>query len=408
MNNKALTVLLIEDSPAYAELVQQWLSGKDGGTKYVLNWTDSFGAGMSRLARGGVDVILLDLGLPDVQGRATFKAARSHAPGIPILVLTGNEDESVALEAIKEGAQDYIVKNTCSRELLCKAIQCAVLRHPSEAHAMPAGTADSTRVIGVMGSKGGVGATTVACNLAVELRRQTDQKALLADLDLNAGLVSFMMNSGAEHSILDAVSNIQRLDLSWDAIVAQGDEDLHIVRSPSLLGIDDPDAHRIGDVLTFVRGFYRWIVLDLGRLTVLSMSLMDKIDKLFLVTATSVPALYEAKRVMGALRRANVDPERIRLIVNQLANTPDFSTSELQQIFGIPAYAKLPDASPEFRDVRMQGRLPSENGVFRANIARLARRIAGLPEEESRRGLSQLLAFGGKSRRVVTGATAGA
>ena len=71
-----------------------------------------------------------------------------------------------------------------------------------------------------------------------------------------------------------------------------------------------------------------------------------------------------------------------------------------------------PDASlgpvdlvvPEFRDVRMQGRLPSENGVFRDNIARLARKVAGLPEEESRRGLSQF--FGGKSRRAETTAPA--
>jgi len=92
----------------------------------------------------------------------------------------------------------------------------------------------------------------------------------------------------------------------------------------------------------------------------------------------------------------------------QLANTPEFSSSELQQIFGMVPYAKLPDASPEFRDVRMQGRLPSENGVFRDNIARLARRVAGLPEEESRRSLSQFLSFGGKSRRAETAAPAGA
>jgi Flp pilus assembly CpaE family ATPase len=406
MRNKPLTVLLIEDSPAYAELVQQWLSNKDSAA-FVLNWTDSLQAGMNRLARGGIDVILLDLGLPDSEGRKTFVAVRSHATGVPIVVLSANEDESLALEAIRDGAQDYIDKSSCNGELLAKAIQCAVLRHGHPA-AISGGesAADRTRVIGVMGAKGGVGATTVACNLAVELRRQTGQKVLLADLDVNGGLVSFMMNCAAEHSILDAVSNIHRLDLSWDSIVTRGDNDLHIVRSPGLLGVDDPDAGKIGDVLTFVRGFYRWIVLDLGRLSVLSLRLLDRIDSLFLVTGTTVPALFEAKRVLGALRRADIDAERMLLIVNQVANTPDFSFSELQQIFGVAPYAKLPDASPEFRDVRMQGRLPSENGMFRGNIARLARKVAGLPEEESRRGLSQF--FGGKSRRAESIAPAGA
>jgi Flp pilus assembly CpaE family ATPase len=407
MNKKPLTVLLIEDSPAYAELVQQWLSSKDGA--FVLNWTDSLKAGLNRLSRGGIDVILLDLGLPDSEGGKTFVAAQAHGASAPIIVLSANEDESLALKAIQDGAQDYIEKSSCNGELLAKAIQCAVLRHghPAATAGGESGT-DRTRVIGVIGAKGGVGATTVACNLAVELRRQTEQKVLLADLDVNGGMVSFMMNCVPEHSILDAVCNIHRLELSWDSIVTHGDNDLHIVRSPGLLGVDDPDAGKIGDVLTFVRGFYRWIVLDLGRLSVLSLSLLDKIDSLFLVTGTTVPALFEAKRVMGGLRRAGIDAERILLIVNQLANTPEFSSSELQQIFGMVPYAKLPDASPEFRDVRMQGRLPSENGVFRDNIARLARRVAGLPEEESRRSLSQFLSFGGKSRRAETAAPTGA
>src|SRR5450756_1585784 len=106
MSNKPLTVLLIEDSPAYAELVQQWLSSKDSAA-FVLNWTDSLQAGLNRLARGGIDVILLDLGLPDSGGRKTFVAAQSHAAGVPIVVLSANEDESLALEAIRDGAQDY-------------------------------------------------------------------------------------------------------------------------------------------------------------------------------------------------------------------------------------------------------------------------------------------------------------
>src|SRR5689334_7086603 len=164
MSNKSLTVLLIEDSPAYAELVQEWLSSKESKA-FVLNWTDSLEAGMNRLARGGIDVILLDLGLPDSEGRRTFKTARAHATSVPIIVLSGNEDESLALEAIRDGAQDYIEKNSCNGELLAKAIQCAVLRHshPAAISAMESGV-EHPRVIGVLGAKGGVGTTTVACS----------------------------------------------------------------------------------------------------------------------------------------------------------------------------------------------------------------------------------------------------
>jgi glutamate dehydrogenase (NAD(P)+) len=82
MITKTLEVLLIEDSPEYAQLVQRWLSAK-GDVTFVLNWTDSLMAGLNRLAQGGMDVILLDLGLPDSEGLETSTTTRAHAPGVP-------------------------------------------------------------------------------------------------------------------------------------------------------------------------------------------------------------------------------------------------------------------------------------------------------------------------------------
>jgi Flp pilus assembly CpaE family ATPase len=80
--------------------------------------------------------------------------------------------------------------------------------------------------------------------------------------------------------------------------------ELDVVRSPGLLGSGQADSDRLRHVLTLIRAFYRWIVVDLGRLSGFSRSLLDRIDELFLVTTTSVPALYEAKRAIGALRTA--------------------------------------------------------------------------------------------------------
>jgi response regulator RpfG family c-di-GMP phosphodiesterase len=80
LGKRTLTVLLIEDSPQYAHLVQHWLSDSAEGTGFLLNWTDSLAAGISRLERGGVDVILLDLGLPDCNGIESYRQTRARAP----------------------------------------------------------------------------------------------------------------------------------------------------------------------------------------------------------------------------------------------------------------------------------------------------------------------------------------
>jgi len=366
MTAQALKVLLIEDSAEFAELVHTWLSPK-GDIAFILSWSDSLMQGLNSLAEGNVDVILLDLGLPDSNGYETFTTVRTYAPAVPVIVLSGGDSESLALRMVQEGAQDYIIKSTCNAEMLSKALRYASVRRrgPGAAIAVEA-SSDRAKVIGVIGAKGGVGVTTVACNLAVELRLQTNQTALLADLNLDAGLVGFLMNAESDYSLLDAISNFHRLDRSvWGSIVAHTAGDVDVARSPGAFCEGDLDAEKLRFVLTLIRAFYRWILLDLGQLTRFSRGLLDRVDDVLLVTTTSVPALYEAKRVIGALRKAGFEGDRLRLIVNQLGNTQDFRGSELDHIFGIPVFAKLSGAAQQLHDACVQGKLPAESTDFR-------------------------------------------
>jgi Flp pilus assembly CpaE family ATPase len=398
---KTLTVLLIEDSPDYAALVQQWLSLRTD-IAFVLNWTDSLQAGLNRLKNGGVDVILLDLGLPDSSGLETFTRTKLQASGVPMILLSGDNSEQLALQMVQDGAQDYIVKGSCSGDSLAKAIQYAVVRTAGRSEKIGADLpADQATVIGVMGVKGGVGGTTLACNLAVELRRQTDKKTLLADLDLDGGMVSFLMGAESEYSVLDAVGNVDRLDPSfWEGLVAQCPGELDVLRSPSLPGVAQPDAEKFAHVLAVIRKLYRWVVADLGRPSGFSLGLLDKVTELFLVTTTSVPALYEAKRSIDSLRKAGFEGDRLRLIVNQLSRSQEFSGSELDRLFGVPVYAKFSAASQELHDACVQKKLPGKNSDFRLQMAALARKMAGLPPEKPRSRVSQIFSFVDKTAAV--------
>lgn len=398
MIKKTLTVLLIEDSPDYAELVRVWLADEED-VEFILKWTDSLLEGMNTLAQGGVDVILLDLGLPDSDGPATFTTAKNCARGVPILILSGGDSEALALRMVQEGAQDYLVKSSCSSATLKKAIRYAVVRYGAQGEKTGLTASPSrAKVIGVIGAKGGVGATTVACNLAVELSRQTGQRTLLADLDIDAGLVNFFMNIEARHSVLDGINHLHHLDVScWEGIVAKGAGGLHIARSPGLMGADTPDLDRARHLITVVAAFYQWILLDLGRLNAFSLSLLDRVDELLLVTTTGVPALYEAKRMIGALQKAGFEPDRLRLIVNQFGDRNDYSGSELGRMFGIHVYARLPGAVQELHDACVNGKQLSENSEFRGHIAGLARRVAGLPEKPKSK-VAQMLSFADKFR----------
>jgi len=397
MIKKTVTVLLIEDSAEYAELVSRWLTPKDD-IEFVVIWADSLREGLSRLKKGNIDAILLDLGLPDSHGLETFTAAKMQAAGVPILILSGTDTESRALQMIQQGAEDYyIMKSTCDGDLLVKALRYAVGRSSQRISEGPA--PDQGTVIGVMGAKGGVGVTTFACNLALELRLQTDQRALVADLDVNAGLVSFLMRTESESSILDAVANLHRLDHSfWNGIVAHGPGGVDIMPSPNLLGVDSADIGKIRDVFAAIRTFYRWTVLDLGRVASLSLSLLEKVSELYLVTTLAVPALHEAKRTIGVLRRAGLEPERLRLIVNQ-AGPEEFSGNEPGYLFGVPVYAKLPGAAREMDEACTKGQVLGANSDYRVQVADVARRIAVLPKMTHSAQGGHLRSFADKFRK---------
>ena len=127
MTENRLQVLLIEDNPGDVRLIREMLA--EAGTSDIgIESAESLSAGLEILTTGGLDVILLDLGLPDSQGLATLGRLYARVPDIPIVVLTGHGDEAVAIEAVKQGAQDYLVKGEVDEKLLVRSIHYAVER----------------------------------------------------------------------------------------------------------------------------------------------------------------------------------------------------------------------------------------------------------------------------------------
>jgi signal transduction histidine kinase len=125
-----MNVLLIEDDPASTEVIKAFI--EDDAGSFHLECVDYLKAGIDRLARGGVDLILLDFGLPDSAGLETFLRVHSHSPNVAIIPLTALGDEDLALKAIQLGAQDYLFKSSINRQLLIRAMRYAVERKRSE------------------------------------------------------------------------------------------------------------------------------------------------------------------------------------------------------------------------------------------------------------------------------------
>lgn len=127
MSDRILKILLVEDNPAEVELVCELLD-EANQTRFELTEVKRLDEGLTRLRQDDFDVVLLDLSLPDSQGLETLIRVKTHAPHMPIVVLTVLNDENLAVESVRKGAQDYLVKGQFEGELLVRSLCYAIAR----------------------------------------------------------------------------------------------------------------------------------------------------------------------------------------------------------------------------------------------------------------------------------------
>jgi DNA-binding response OmpR family regulator len=118
-------VLLIEDDEEAMLLVRYSLQ-EYGEGRFRLKWVETLSEGLTQLSKGGVDIVLVDLGLPDSSGPSSLASVREAAPEVPVLVLTGDTREETEFAAAAYGMDDYLVKNQLSGAQLLYAIRYSI------------------------------------------------------------------------------------------------------------------------------------------------------------------------------------------------------------------------------------------------------------------------------------------
>ena len=132
MDHETIRVLMIDDNPAAINLMQ-YLLEEEKDVSIELEHANTLASGIERLASGGIDVILLDVLLPDSRGFSAFADLRAEVPDVPVIILNGISDEILALKLVRDGAQDYLVKGEVTTSLLVRTIRCAIERTQGEA-----------------------------------------------------------------------------------------------------------------------------------------------------------------------------------------------------------------------------------------------------------------------------------
>lgn len=316
-----------------------------------------------------------------------FITPLKESPAPPMVVaMHSSADPETILAVMHAGADAYVYPPLASS--IPKALDrlAPLVERQRYSSNRPGG-----KTLGFLSAKGGCGATTIACHVAVELARQGTGEVLLADLDLDAGLIGFLMKSKSRFSVLDALTNTDRLDLSyWRALISNGIPRLQIVRAPGAQPRrQEPRQNDVRTVLRFVRFQYDWAVLDLGRgMNPLVLSGLEEVDEAFLVTTLDVPALHQVKEIVRSLMDGGYPSERLRLVLNRVPKNPDVMPEELENLLGVSVYAMLPDDYASIYEAYAEGQLVPSASPLGKQLVRMAAKIAGIQEQSSKKRFS--------------------
>lgn len=127
-----IRILLVEDNPGDVRLLKETLAEADASDLQILATADRLMAAGEILARQEFDLVLLDLSLPDSHGLQTIASVRELAPLLAVVVLTGLDDETLAMDALRKGAQDYLVKGQTDSRLLVRSVRYSLERRKAQ------------------------------------------------------------------------------------------------------------------------------------------------------------------------------------------------------------------------------------------------------------------------------------
>jgi diguanylate cyclase (GGDEF)-like protein len=232
VNTEARTrILLIEDNPDHALIVSRALEQRAPG-RYAVVHVERLQEGLERLGEQRFDIVLLDLSLPDSQGLAGIPPLRARAPEVPVIVITASNSEALGEEAVRAGAQDYLVKGEADGRVLARAIRHAIARQ--QLHEILRGLALRDELTGLYNRRGFV---TLA-EQHLKLARRNGRGALLVFADVDGfKRVNDRFGHAEGDRALVAVAQVLRSAFRETDIVARvgGDEF-------AVLAVEAPDA----------------------------------------------------------------------------------------------------------------------------------------------------------------------
>ena len=281
------------------------------------------------------DVIVMDINMPGMDGIAAAEIISQRLPNSPVIMMSVHGEAEHLKRAMLAGAREFLVKPFSADEFstsikrvhereLVRREQIQATRDAAAAPGTPAGTADGSvedhQVVAVFSPKGGVGRTTLATNMALALRRQTEQRVALVDANLQFGDVGVLLNLNPKNrSMLDAVEGGEPDRDILESVMIDHSTGIRVLLAPpSPEGADLVTPAYLRKIIDMLRENHDWVIVDLpSGLNDHTLGMLDVADQIMVVAALEITTIKNLRLFLEVADQLDYERSKIRLVINR-------------------------------------------------------------------------------------------
>ena len=355
------------------------------------------------LSASHLDVIAINLDNDDNSSHAyVMRRICEVSPQCGIIGVGRNADPDAIIAAMRAGCHQFVRWPVDPEDLQAALDRIGHVR-------VPIGT--RCRTIGVIGASGGSGATTIACNLAIELAHVTELECALIDMDLQYGDVTCAFDIKPRYSVADVCEAGADIDRGvLETALTKLPSNVSILGCPEDIGqVDRVSPDVVTQMFRVLRQIFPFAIVDVPRyFSPIVYSALDNLDRVLIVTQLSVPQIQHATRIYQSLVRWGAMEEQIEIVLNRCnANFERIKPDEVNEHFGRPVFAVIPNDYKRIGASRDHGHplmANSSSSPARLAIHELARRLASehVGEEQLRPDKAGLLNIFRRRRNPLT------
>ena len=292
------------------------------------------------------DVILMDINMPVMDGIAATEILTVEAPQSSIIIMSVQGEQEYLRRAMIAGAKNYLVKPFTGDELLQAVKQVYLLAQKRITIAQTASNPlKQGKVIAVFSTKGGIGKTTIASNVAVALAAQTGAKVGIVDADLQFGDVALFLNIAPKATIADLVREVDHLDAALiEDHLSVFNESVSVLPAP--LRPEHAElihGTHLAAILGTMRTMFDYIIVDTApSFTDAMLTVLDAADQILVISSMDLPSIKNVKLCLEIMESLEYHRDKIKVVLNRADSLGGMEPREVQESLQYPFVSTLP------------------------------------------------------------------